>query len=82
MDANEDSLIEYYFHEECSNIEILAFLNLKHNINISLSTVKRRLRSLGLRRRVPRGYLNNEYVREEVGRQLVGSGQNLGKSGD
>ena len=72
------SLIERYFNQGCSNIEILAFLSLQHNIFISLSTLKRDLASLGLRRRVGGEEDKNE-IMEVIRRELMGSGCNLGK---
>ena len=44
-------IIEYYFHCGYENKIILEFLAIHHGINISLSTLKRRLREYGLRRR-------------------------------
>ena len=73
-----DQLITKYFSEECSNIEIVAYLNFHHGIMISLSTVKRRLSGLGLRRRVPKGCENRDEVVDEIKRQLLGSSKNLG----
>ena len=46
----EDELIINYFKQDYTNLEILEFLKL-HNIEISLSTLKRRLQAYGLRRR-------------------------------
>lgn len=51
-DANENQveLISQYFKQGYSNMEILEFLKL-HHVSISVSTLKRRPRSLGLFRR-------------------------------
>ena len=43
-------LISSYFKQGYTNLEMLEFLKL-HGITISISTLKRRLRSLGLSRR-------------------------------
>lgn len=49
-DQNELELISQYFKQGYNNSEILEFLKI-HGVTISLSTLKRRLRSLGLSRR-------------------------------
>lgn len=49
--GSEREIIEYYFHCGYENKIILDFLATHHGINISLSTLKRRLREYGLRRR-------------------------------
>lgn len=67
----EDSLelVSQYFKQGYTNLEILEFLNL-HGINISLSTLKRRLTSLGL----PRiSFVSNE-LRSAIEKELGGSG--------
>ena len=48
---NESSLIKQYFNRGYEYQEILHFLDAHHGIKISLSTVLRRLRNLGLKRR-------------------------------
>ena len=45
------TVIERYFHRGYENKVILDFLNRHHGITISISTLKRRLRDYGLRRR-------------------------------
>ena len=50
FDQNELELISQYFKQGYNNLEILEFLKI-HGVTISLSTLKRRLRSLGLSRR-------------------------------
>ena len=47
---NELDLISSYFKQGYTNLEMLEFLKL-HGITISISTLKRRLRTLGLSRR-------------------------------
>ena len=53
-------IIEGYFHQGYQNDVILEFLSVYHNITISLSTLKRRLRTYGVRS-----------VRKEVNEQEV-----------
>ena len=48
---DETELITSYFQQGFTNVEILEFLKL-HGIEFSSSTLKRRLQSLGLRRRI------------------------------
>jgi len=65
-----------YFNQGYSNMEILAFLLHQHEIQISISTLKRHLKELGLRRR--NGDVED---REEITRtiqKLQGSGSSLG----
>lgn len=49
--ANEEELITEYFQEGCEYNVILDYLSTYHDIYISLSTLKRRLRLYGLSRR-------------------------------
>ena len=49
-EGDQRDVIEYYFHLGYTNEIILEFLKRFHNIEISLRTLKRRLRSFGLRR--------------------------------
>ena len=72
------SLITKYFLQQCTNVEILAYLHKYHGITISLSTLKRKLVTLGLPRRVPKGYENTTEITDEIRRQLIGSTRNLG----
>ena len=69
----EDEMIVGYFIQGYTNLEIVAFINDVHGQNISLSTLKRRLRNMGLKRRcetVP----TDEELREVLLKELVGSG--------
>ena len=45
----EDEVIIKYFYQGYTNLEIVAFINDVHNWNISLSTLKRRLRKMNLK---------------------------------
>ena len=50
-EGDERDVIEHYFHLGYTNEIILEFLKRFHHIKISLRTLKRRLRSFGLRRK-------------------------------
>ena len=50
-EGDQRDVIEYYFHLGYTNEIILKFLERFHDIKISLRTLKRRLRSFGLRRK-------------------------------
>ena len=64
----EDSLelVSQYFKQGYNNLEILEFLKL-HGINISLSTLKRRLTSLGLSRR---SFVSDDELRSAIEKEL------------
>ena len=67
----EDELITNYFKQGYTNL----FLKL-HNIEISLSTLKRRLPAYGLRRRSHGHVVSNRELYGVVERELAGSGYN------
>ena len=50
---DEDNLLRYYFYRGFKHLEIIHFLSKYHDITVSHSTLKRRLRVLGLKRRRP-----------------------------
>ena len=50
-EGDERDVIEHYFHLGYTNEIIWEFLKRFHHIKISLRTLKRRLRSFGLRRK-------------------------------
>lgn len=50
MKKNETTIISYYFGQGYRYETIIQFLITYHKINISLSTLKRRLRVIGLRK--------------------------------
>ena len=62
-DISEDELISSYFFQGYTNAEIVEFLKL-HGISMSLSTVKRRLRTVGLGNvsQHPLNYINNPVI--------------------
>ena len=63
-DRSEKQIIQDYFHQGYKNDVILEFLSVYHNITISLNTLKRRLRSYGLRR--VRNEVNEQQVRDII----------------
>ena len=68
----EDSLelVSQYFKQGYNHLEMLVFLKL-HGINISLSTLKRRLTSLGLSRR---SFVSDDELRSAIEKELGRSG--------
>lgn len=52
-EPDEDDLLRYYFYRGFKHLEIIHFLSKYHDITVSHSTLKRRLKSLGLKRRRP-----------------------------
>ena len=71
-DRDETELITSYFQQGFTKLEILEFLKL-HGIQSSLSTLKQRLRCLGLRQRVPQ-----DTVELIIEQELAGSKCNVG----
>ena len=71
--ASDDQLelVSSYFRQGFNNLEILEFLNL-HGITVSLSTLKRRLQTLGLSRRAAN--VSVDELKEAIQRELGGSG--------
>ena len=69
----EGELLTSYFNQGYTNPEILEYLKL-HGINISLSTLKRRLASVHLRRRPQHGEENRREIRATIEEELAGSG--------
>ncbi|MEQ2158117.1 hypothetical protein GOODEAATRI_008941 [Goodea atripinnis] len=74
--TSADDLIMKYFTEGHSYEVIRDFLAAKHNISVSLSTLKRRLQSVGLTRRTK--YTPIVTVQAAISDELKGSGQLLG----
>lgn len=75
-EITEAGLIHKYFSEGHTYEVILDFLGTKHNIFLSLSTLKRRLRNAGLTRRTD--YTPIGTVNAAITHELTGSGQLLG----
>ncbi|XP_050960119.1 uncharacterized protein LOC127161396 [Labeo rohita] len=72
----EAGLISKYFSEGHTYDVILDFLKTRHNIFLSLSTLKRKLKNAGLTRRTD--YSPIETVNAVITHELTGSGQLLG----
>ena len=73
-----DALIAAYFKQSYSNAEILMFLSTVHGIMLSLSHLKRILRRLNLRRRIPQTPELLQTTLNAIEKELHGSGQCLG----
>lgn len=72
-------LLTTYFKQGLSYPEIREMLHSKHGVNISLSTLKRRLRSSGQRRRALQGVRSDEnQIEEAILKELHGNGSNIG----
>ena len=56
------------------NVEMLGMLTKYNKCLMSLSKLKRYLKKLVLRRRVPHGYENRDLVSDEVSKELVVAG--------
>ena len=74
--GDERSLIRNYFHLGYENEVILQFLVDYHGIKMSLSTLKRRLRDCGLKRRG--NEVDADQLRDIIRNEISGSGQALG----
>ena len=70
-----EKLILSHFLDGYNYNEILSFLAL-NGFELSLSTLKRKFKSLGLKRR--NIDIDQPSLREEILKQLIGSGQYLG----
>ena len=66
------------FLQGCTNFEILSFLRFHHDVTISISTLKRLIAKLGLKRRLPYGSENREEVKNLLQTELQGSASVLG----
>jgi hypothetical protein len=66
--------ISHYFHNGYQNEVIRQFLREYHGIDISLSTLKRRLRDYGLKR----NNTDENRLRTIINNELKGSGSSLG----
>ena len=80
QDADLDNIIRHYFDQEMSNKEILQFCATHNNIHISLSTLKRHLQRMNLRRRITAGEQENQFTNlvSSVERATSDSGSVLG----
>eukprot|EP00794_Sanderia_malayensis_P002364 gene2364-2725_t len=78
--SNTDELIQNYFNQGYTNLEIIEFLSL-HDVTLSLSTLKRRLQDLQLRRRSSSHVhvVSADELKLAIQKELVGSGKELHK---
>lgn len=76
---NEEQLIKHYFNRHYSNTQIIAFLSIHHSIEMSLSTLKRRLRRYGLKRTFSN--ISIQTLRVIIQRELEGPNASLGYRG-
>ena len=72
----KEDLIQRYFNHSYSNAEILDFLASKHNVHMSLRSLKRKLKSLSLSRQ--KDYSPLATVRAAIQEELKGPGQHYG----
>ena len=78
QETNEIELITSYFQQGITNLEMLEFLKL-HGIEMSLSTLKRRLYRLEVRRRLPpHEQISQETIEPIIEHELAGSKCNVG----
>ncbi|XP_055010791.1 uncharacterized protein LOC110155161 [Boleophthalmus pectinirostris] len=75
-DVLTDDLIRRYFNESYSNAEILDFLASKHNVHMSLRSLKRKLNMLSLFRQ--KNYSTLASVCGAIQEELKGPGQHYG----
>ena len=77
--TNLNRLLENYFNCEFAYREIMEFLKVYHNKNISLSTVKKKFKKLGLSRRsVVTQRTPNVEVEAAMQDEITGSRSNVG----
>ena len=77
-EREETELIRKYFQQGFTYLEILKFLKL-HGLELSLSTLKRRLCCLGLRRRLPQHeQISEAEIQHIIEHVLAGSKCNIG----
>ena len=79
INVSDEELVRDYFEKGFTYLEIKEFLNVKHDIKISLSTIKRWLRKMGLfRRALIHRRTSIPDIEIAVQSQLQGSGAQLG----
>ena len=76
---NKRELIEHYFNRDYSYDVIVAFLEIHHDIVISKSTLKRRLRQYGLKRRSSN--ISFQALRAIIQREIEGPNSLVGYRG-
>ena len=73
---DEKELISYYFRKGCKYKPITLFLKLRHNIEISIRTLKRRLQNFGLQRTACN--VTEESLRQIISKEIEGSASTKG----
>ena len=73
---DEKELISYYFRKGYKYKTITLFLKLRHNIEISIHTLKRRMQSFGLQRTAYN--ITEESLRQIISREIEGSASTKG----
>lgn len=74
--GSKKDIITYYFTKGFEYNAIVHFLSKFHQINMSIRTLKNRLRQYNLRRRLPT--FDIEFVRDRILRELSGPGSSSG----
>ena len=64
IENNDEDLIRYYFYKGFAYLDICQFLLQYHNIEMSLSTLKRLMKQFNLKRQNPE--YNVDFVRNEI----------------
>jgi hypothetical protein len=64
IENDEEELIRYYFYKGFAYLDICRFLSQYHGIEMSLSTLKRRMKQLNLQRQNPE--YDIDFVRNEI----------------
>ena len=64
VENHDEDLIRYYFYKGFAYLDICRFLLQYHDIEMSLSTLKRRMKQLNLKRQNPE--YNVDFVRNEI----------------
>ena len=78
-ESNLNDLIFEYFNKGFTYLEIKEFLSVHHSKEVSLSTIKRRLKSLNLYRRPLVGRrVDPDTLDSAVWSEICGSGSNIG----
>ena len=73
---DEKELISYYFRKGSKYKTIALLLKLRHNIEMSISTLKRRLQIFGLQRTAYN--ITEEGLRQTISREIEGSSSTKG----
>jgi hypothetical protein len=74
IEKSVEQLITHYFHYGYPYDAIVGLLN-KKDIHMSVRTLKRRLRSLGLRRKGNTTVIDNETIRTAIQKEMEGAGK-------